>query len=1309
MNEQTIKSILPKQDFKKITYETLYSMYKKEFIDCCENILIQDKNELLNSFFYKMQLLIKFIYGDFIFNTNENILELSKCCEITFITDIYIPMFNTCSAYLKKYNSIGFSTNPKKKEPILKNFRPHCLKDKKPLHTCLKKLIQVFNESTKNIDYVICPHCKKCYFSCSILMYCSTCKKNYFSEILTNNNFLLLPTNTINSSNTIKSTINNTVNTTNFSTEINENILYPATWEQYHCNIMNNEQMSCINCGDKFWLKEDNKLYCKKCKIELNPLNIIWTCIKCQKEFKSKAKIYNRLEYKEIKNTIRDALLYKKICKPINLPCNCIKENELDKFKFIHNDGCFGILYYGILENKNLIVCSCCTMMCTFEKFLWCCPICKKKFIAKNIKIYNNNKQNNCTIIKVNQENKKNISNLNIDECNSVNDKKNNRIHKDNNTIFITKKIITGNNTANINTAESNTIKDGLLSANYSGGSGSDNYYTSSETPNTKKYNKIKYKTKNNKEKNIFSIKKKTRDSLGSNNKSNLSKIVNLNNVESNNNNNNNNNNKSRIGKIILKNIVQNETINNLNNNTTIDKSINKTSEIKKKTKQKFTKISNKQCLRIKNPSLEKKSKNGKSIEKNSKEKNNKINPNYSINITNKKLTKNKTQKQEIQKKEDVFNSPCNIPQKTRKKNFNTNIIFNDDINYTKIITPNDNLSKLKSISGSEKKSNSIVMKLYNKSRHCKINTRDIILIDNDSTINSKCMNRSNSNISSKKNESRIKRDMSFPYHLLKNINKKYYKKGNIGEFIGDVKYKIRQTSQPQNNKINNSDIDNNNLYFDNINYNNFNSQKSYNKNELLKSKSTDKNILIKEYNESNEEFSFNNKNNEVENIARNKINNIFPSLSINQNKFSHRIRHNFSVKNNLTNPFHNNKLICSLFEQNINDELNLSPSNRNLSKEYNINKLNINSIINRREIKKNKLSKKTNLKKDISTTKNKTNLNSSEEKTVKGSNHNLLNEIRKIMSHGYSNLSDYISNDNEVINNFNDNFENVINDNELQQFNFDDYKIITQLGQGTFSKIYLVQDKQNKIFSMKKIILSDALDVKSVIKEFKMCYKLKHPNIVKILGLYNKQLDKTTYVVYLLMEVGLTDWEKEIKSYSEKKREYSEKELILIMKQLISALAFLQSKNVIHRDIKPQNILIFKGGIYKIADFGESKQIKNVTNSLLNGSLRGTELYMSPLLFNGLRNGQLDVKHNLIKSDVYSFGLCLLYAATLNHKNLYEVRKYIEMNSLKGYINNILKNKYSNKFIELIISMIEIYEDKRPDFAQLNEKLKNI
>ena len=92
----------------------------------------------------------------------------------------------------------------------------------------------------------------------------------------------------------------------------------------------------------------------------------------------------------------------------------------------------------------------------------------------------------------------------------------------------------------------------------------------------------------------------------------------------------------------------------------------------------------------------------------------------------------------------------------------------------------------------------------------------------------------------------------------------------------------------------------------------------------------------------------------------------------------------------------------------------------------------------------------------------------------------------------------------------------------------------------------------------------------------------------------------------------------------------------------------------------------------------------------------------MSPLLFNGLRNGQIDVTHNLIKSDVYSFGLCLLYAATTSNKSLYDIRKFVEMNGLNKYIENTLKNKYIKKFIELIISMLEIHEDKRPDFVEL-------
>jgi serine/threonine protein kinase len=66
-------------------------------------------------------------------------------------------------------------------------------------------------------------------------------------------------------------------------------------------------------------------------------------------------------------------------------------------------------------------------------------------------------------------------------------------------------------------------------------------------------------------------------------------------------------------------------------------------------------------------------------------------------------------------------------------------------------------------------------------------------------------------------------------------------------------------------------------------------------------------------------------------------------------------------------------------------------------------------------------------------------------------------------------------------------------------------------LGQGTFGKIYLVQGLKKQLFSMKKIVLSEELVVQSGIKEYKIYYKIKHPNVIKILVVYNNKLDKTT------------------------------------------------------------------------------------------------------------------------------------------------------------------------------------------------------
>ena len=82
-------------------------------------------------------------------------------------------------------------------------------------------------------------------------------------------------------------------------TKESEDNLELATWLEYHCkNPIVNEQMSCIRCGDKFWIKK-NKLFCKNCKFEVDPLLILWTCTICKKEFRSKVKKYNPLKDQE--------------------------------------------------------------------------------------------------------------------------------------------------------------------------------------------------------------------------------------------------------------------------------------------------------------------------------------------------------------------------------------------------------------------------------------------------------------------------------------------------------------------------------------------------------------------------------------------------------------------------------------------------------------------------------------------------------------------------------------------------------------------------------------------------------------------------------------------------------------------------------------------------------------------------------------------------------------------------------------------------------------------------------------------------
>ena len=272
---------------------------------------------------------------------------------------------------------------------------------------------------------------------------------------------------------------------------------------------------------------------------------------------------------------------------------------------------------------------------------------------------------------------------------------------------------------------------------------------------------------------------------------------------------------------------------------------------------------------------------------------------------------------------------------------------------------------------------------------------------------------------------------------------------------------------------------------------------------------------------------------------------------------------------------------------------------------------------------------------------------------------------------------------------------------------NIEDYTQEKKIGEGCYGIIYKVVDKkEKKEFALKKIVSNKLQKISECIKEFELIYSCHHENIMKIYSYCIRILDPTTYALYVLMELAECDWDKEIKKKLKQRKNYSEKELINILYQLASGLLYIQEKyKISHRDIKPQNVLVFANGKYKLADFGEAKEAK-VSRQI--NTLRGTELYMSPALYDGLKNEKNDVSHNPFKSDVFSLGFCFVYASALNFNLLYEVRDILDNRTINVILHKFLNKFYSEKFIQLLASMLEIDESKRYDFNNIKTYIEN-
>ena len=283
---------------------------------------------------------------------------------------------------------------------------------------------------------------------------------------------------------------------------------------------------------------------------------------------------------------------------------------------------------------------------------------------------------------------------------------------------------------------------------------------------------------------------------------------------------------------------------------------------------------------------------------------------------------------------------------------------------------------------------------------------------------------------------------------------------------------------------------------------------------------------------------------------------------------------------------------------------------------------------------------------------------------------------------------------------------------NPTDNFNITEFQIIKQIGEGGFGKIYCIKwIKNNRLYALKKynLIKNELNYFKAKVEIVKYLTKKIEDNngFIKIYGdkcIQQKNPNEIHY--YIIMELGERDWFKELKIREAYFMHYSENELFDIITQLVKTLSLMQKNNITHRDIKLQNIILCKG-IYKLCDFDESEIVNQ--NTEVCQTIKGSKLYMSPILYYALKRKEENVIHNPYKSDVFSLGMCSLFAASFTRKLLCDIREIKDMNLISQIVNKALNKRYSHKFINLIVKMLQLDEKLRFDFLELEEYIAKI